>query len=129
MSANPPGEKFTGPFGTYWFDDDGILNSSSNSVRRTLEAARENIALIKRMTQNRPVCLLVHVKYSPKPDRATRDLVSKELPNLYKAMAMVSPSGVGKLIMTVLFALKPPPIPMKTFSNELAAKKWLQKFL
>jgi hypothetical protein len=31
--------------------------------------------------------------------------------------------------MNILFALKPPPIPMKSFTNDEAAKEWLKQFV
>jgi hypothetical protein len=44
-------------------------------------------------------------------------------------MAMVSKSGLGEIIMNIIFKLKPSTIPMKTFSNEAEAKKWLKQYL
>lgn len=43
-------------------------------------------------------------------------------------MAMVSKPGLAKLIMNILFKLKAPPIPMKSFSNDEEAKAWLQQY-
>ncbi len=34
-----------------------------------------------------------------------------------------------KFIMNVLFALQQPPIPIKSFTDDKAAKAWLQQFL
>lgn len=122
-------EIFESEIGTYWLDDDGILISKSKNTRRTLANMRENIAMIKRITGDKPACLIVHLTYSPKPDKPTLEYVRGEMPKVYKAMAMVSTSGVAKLIMFVLFKLKPPPIPMKTFSTEDDARKWIRRYL
>ena len=63
------------------------------------------------------------------PDKETRKFVAKELPNVYTAMAMVSKPGLAKFIMNILFRLKPPPIPMKSFSDDKKAKEWLKQYL
>ena len=73
--------------------------------------------------------LLIHLVNSPMPDKATRDFSAAQLPNVYTAMAMVSKPGLATLIMNLLFKLKPPPIPMKNFSNENEAKEWLKQFI
>jgi hypothetical protein len=43
-------------------------------------------------------------------------------------MAMVSKPGLAQFIMRILFQLKLPPIPMKSFTNDLEAKEWLKKY-
>lgn len=126
----PPANKetFESEIATYWFED-GILFSLSKSPQRTVENITANIALIKSKTNNQPVPLLIYLTNSPVPDKATRNLVNKELPNVYKAMAMVSKPGLSTLIMAVLFKLKPSPIPIKSFTDAELAKQWLQQFL
>jgi hypothetical protein len=122
-------EIFASEIGTYWFDPSGILISKSNRTRRNMANMRANIAMLKRISGGTPVCLIVHLTFSPKPDKETLEYVAQELPNVYKAMAMVTTSGLGKLIMSILFRFKPAPIPMKVFSNEADAKAWISRFL
>lgn len=113
---------------TYWFNNDGILVSLSKPVLRNVENIGENVTLIKKITGNQPVPLLIHLAPSPVPDKATRKLSAEKLPEIYSAMAMLSKPGLAQFIMKILFALKPPPIPMKHFSNENEALAWLQQF-
>lgn len=113
---------------TYWFQD-GYLVSVSKNTRRTVENIAANAALIKSKTNNQPVPLLIYLTSSPVPDKATRKFSTEQLPVIYKAMAMVSKPGLAKFIMNILFALKPPPIPMKSFADDMEAKKWLQQFV
>ena len=51
------------------------------------------------------------------------------VPVIYKAMAMVSEPGLASFIMTILFRLQTPPIPMKNFTNDKEAKEWLKQFI
>ncbi|MBK8557478.1 MAG: STAS/SEC14 domain-containing protein [Lewinellaceae bacterium] len=114
---------------TYWMDDAGFLVSLSKPVLRTVDNIGENVALVKRITGNKPVPLLIYLKPSPIPDRATQRFSTEQLPQIYSAMAMVSAPGLSKFIMNLLFALKTPPIPMKGFGNEADARAWLQQFV
>ncbi len=119
---------FEGEIATYWMDD-GILVSLSKSPMRTVANITENIALVKRITKDKRVPLLIYLSNSPVPDKETRKFSTEQLPNVYTAMAMISEPGLAKFIMNILFRLQPPPIPMKNFSNEQEAKEWLKQYL
>jgi hypothetical protein len=121
-------EIFASEIGKYWFDDQGILISESSNVKRDMRNMPANIAMLKRITGGKPVCLIVHLTNSPRPDKETLAYVREEMPKVYKAMAMVTKSGVAKVIMALLFKFKPPPIPMKTFSNEDEARQWILQY-
>jgi hypothetical protein len=126
----PPTDRpvWEGEIATYWFED-GILVSLSKSPKRTVKNISENVALVRGITGNKPVPLLIYLSNSPVPDRETRKFATDQLAVIYSAMAMVSKPGLSKFIMNILFSLKPPPIPMKSFANEKEAKEWLQQYL
>jgi hypothetical protein len=126
----PPAGKqiFEGEIANYYWDND-ILVSLSKSVMRTVKNISGNVELVKGITNNKPVPLLIYLTNSPVPDKATRQFSTEQLPVIYKAMAMVSKPGLAKFIMNILFMLKPPPIPMKSFTDDKAAKEWLQQYV
>jgi hypothetical protein len=125
----PPGSQiFEGPIAKYWFDD-GILVSLSNDVMRTVENITENVALIKKITNNKKVPLLIYLTNSPVPDKETREFSTQQLPLIYSAMAMVSKPALALFIMKLLFKIKPPAIPMRNFTDEKSAKEWLIQYL
>lgn len=121
-------EIFKGEIADYWFED-GILVSLSKSILRTVDNISGNVALIKKITDNKRVPLLIYLKNSPVPDKETRKFSTEQLPVIYSAMAMVSKPGLARFIMNILFQLKPPPIPMKSFTNDKEAKEWLKQFV
>jgi len=126
----PPTDRqiFEGEIATYWLED-GILISLSKSPGRTVANITGNIALVRSITNNKKIPLLIYLSKSPIPDKETRKFVTKQLPNVYTAMAMVSKPGLAKFIMNFLFSLKPPPIPMKSFTDDKEAKEWLKQYL
>ncbi len=118
-------ELIRGDIADYRLDDSGILYSYSKSVLRTVPLMEANAALVKQMTGGKPVPLLIFLKNSAMPDKATRQYSKAKIPELYAAMAMVSKPGLSSFIMKLLFAFQKPPIPMKSFTDELEAKAWL----
>ena len=121
-------ETFETEIATYWFED-GILISLSKSPKRTVENIKANVEFVKRITNNKPVPLLIYLSNSPVPDKETRKYSTQQLPVIYSAMAMVSKPGLAKFIMNILFALNKPPIPMKSFTDDKEAKNWLKQYL
>jgi hypothetical protein len=92
---------------------------------RTVPLIQKNREVVNSIAGNKPVPLLIFLKNSPMPDKATRDYSKSILPEIYSAMAMVSKPGLSTLIMKLLFAFQKPPIPMKSFTDEETAKAWL----
>jgi hypothetical protein len=84
-----------------------------------------NVALVKQITGGKPTPLLIFLKNSPMPDKATRKYSKEKIPEIYSAMAMVSKPGLSAFIMKLLFAFQKPPMPMKSFTDEASAKEWL----
>jgi len=119
---------FEGEIATYWFED-GILVSLSKTPQRTVANITGNVALVKQITGNKRVPLLIYLSDSPIPDKETRRFSTTQLPLIYSAMAMVSKPGLSRFIMNILFSLKPPPIPMKSFTDDQAAKEWLKQYI
>jgi hypothetical protein len=126
---NPPAHALESEIAISWLGDDGILYSVSKPPTRTIENVKGNIEVVKKITGGKKACILVFLCPSGKPTKATREYVAKVLPGVYKAMAMVSSSGLGRIIMNFIFRFNQPSIPMKTFSNEAEAKEWLKNYL
>lgn len=120
---------FEGEIATYWIDDDGILVSLSKNPRRTVANITANVALVKRITNNKKVPLLIYLSNSPIPDKETQKFSTEQLPNVYAAMAMISEPGLASFIMNLLFKFRPAPIPMKNFTDDKEAKEWLKQYL
>ncbi len=118
---------FEGEIADYWIED-GILVSLSKNPRRTVENISGNVALVKQITGNKRMPLLIYLSNSPVPDKETRVFSTTQLPLIYSAMAMVSKPGLSRFIMNILFNLKPPPIPMKSFTDDKAAMEWLKQY-
>lgn len=103
------------------------LNLPALLTEGLIELIRNNVELVKKITGNKKVPLLIYLTPSPVPDKATRSFSSEMVPEIYSAMAMIAPSALSRFIMTAVFAFQKPPIPMKSFSDVSAAKNWLKQ--
>jgi hypothetical protein len=128
MKAIEDTELIKGTIADYRYSE-GILYSYSKNPVRTVKNITENIALVKQITNGKKVPLLIYLSNSPVPDKATREFSTTQLAHVYTAMAMVSKPGLSKLIMNILFRLKPPPIPMRSFTDDKEAKEWLMQYI
>ncbi|HEV2235334.1 MAG TPA: hypothetical protein VGR57_01625 [Ktedonobacterales bacterium] len=91
---------YEGEIATYWFEDDGILVSLSKSTVRTVEVIKNNVALVKRITNNTPAPLLIYLARSPVPDRGqvARDHIHHRQAPRRSAIDGGPSSGAGDLL-------------------------------
>jgi len=129
MRSESDNQLIEGEIADYLLTDDGILISYSKSILRTVENIASNVVLVKKITNNKKVPLLIYLKNSPVPDKETRKFSTEQLPQIYTAMAMVSKPGLAQLIMKILFKFQTPPIPIKSFTDDQKARAWLTEFL
>ena len=123
-----PKQLIQGEIADYFLDSSGILISYSKNVERTVDSIARNVELVKKITNNKPVPLLIYLVSSPIPDKETQRFSTEKLPEIYSAMAMVSKPGLSAFIMKLLFRFQKPPIPMKSFTDDAKALKWLENF-
>lgn len=122
-------DRISGEIADYELKESGILVSYSMPIKRTVPLISANVELVKKITGGRPVPLLIYLCDSPVPDKETRKFSTEKLPEIYSAMAMVSKPGLSAFIMKILFKFQKPPIPMKSFTDDQEAEKWLNQFI
>ena len=115
---------------TMWFDENGIVCSVAKKVpQQTLEEAKESMKEFLAITGGKKVCMLSDSSNSPPVNKEMRDYAAKVIPEVAKAIAIMSTSSVGKMAANLFFSLKKQPYPVKFFDNELEAKEWLKQYL
>jgi hypothetical protein len=113
---------------TYWIEENILISLSKNTLR-TVGNISSNAILVKQISGEKRMPLLIYLSKAPVPDRQTRKFSAQQLPLNYSAMAMVSNPGLSRIIMKLVFSLKPPPIPVKSFTDEQKARDWLKQFV
>lgn len=120
---------FEGSLSTFWFDEEGILYSRTKNVPRTIPLIEENHDLIRELTGNSRVCIISETTDLPPLPKEVREYLSRTAPDMYKAMAILSNSGSGKLTSDLYLNLQNHLIPTKMFVSEEEAKDWIRQYL
>ncbi|WP_020601890.1 STAS/SEC14 domain-containing protein [Spirosoma spitsbergense] len=118
------------PTSTIWFDENGILCSIAKKVpQQTVEEAKKTMEEFRKITGEKKVCLLSDSTDSPPANKEMRDYAAEVIPEIAKAVAIISRSAVGKMAANLFFSIKKQPYPVKMFMDETEAKDWLKHYL
>ncbi|MES2513152.1 MAG: hypothetical protein V4580_03375 [Bacteroidota bacterium] len=130
MTPSKDAKVYEMPTSTMWFDENGILCSVAKKVpQQTLEAAKENMVEFLKITGGKKVCLLSDNTNSPPVNKEMRDYAAEVIPDVAKAVGVISNSAVGRMAANLFFTLKKQPYPVKFFEDEHQAKQWLKQYL
>lgn len=127
----PPNTKvYEFPASTIWFDENGILCSIAKKVPpETVEEVKKTVAELAKITDGKKVCLLSDNTDSPPANKEMRDYLAEIIPEIVKAVAIISRSAVGKMAANLFFSIKKQPFPIKMFTDETEAREWLKHYL
>ncbi|MEO5603056.1 MAG: STAS/SEC14 domain-containing protein [Cyclobacteriaceae bacterium] len=118
------------PTSTIWFDENGILCSIAKKVpQQTIEEAKTMMEEFRKITGGKKICILSDSTDSPPVNKEMRDYFAEAIPEIAKAIAIISRSAVGKMVANLFFSIKKQPYPVKMFSDETEAKEWLKQYL
>jgi hypothetical protein len=117
------------PVTTFWIDKEGILFSQPLDVERTEENVKHSLAILKQRLGDKKVCMISDTTYTPPYTVDARVLLAEEMPKMFKAVAVLSCSPLGKMIGSLLFLSKRSSYPVKMFDNAEEAKAWLKQYL
>lgn len=118
-----------GEWATYWFDVDGILYALSKGLQKSVQRIFNNYEVAKQVAQNKKVCMLVYINTFPFFNRGAQKMISHDIAERYKAIAIVAKSAMRKKLLNLFLKIKPPAIPIKSFTNVNEARQWLKKFV
>ncbi len=118
------------PTSTMWFDQNGILCSVAKKIPpQSVEEAKKTMVEFRRITGGKKICLLSDSTDSPPLNKEMRDYFAEAVPEIAKAIAIISRSAVGNMAANLFFSIKKQPYPVKMFNDETAAKEWLKQYL
>lgn len=118
------------PTSTMWFDENRILCSiAKKAPAQTIEEAKETIKDFKKITGGKKVCMLSDSTHTAPVNKEMRDYAAEVLPEIVKAIAIISHSALGRMTANLFFSIKKQSYPVKMFDNEAEAKEWLKQYL
>ncbi|MES2591305.1 MAG: hypothetical protein V4608_05435 [Bacteroidota bacterium] len=118
------------PASIIWFDSDGILYSIAKKIpAQTIDEAKASMADFLKITGGKKVCMISDSSDSPAVNKEMRDFAAEVIPQIVKAIAIISRSSAGRMAANLFFSLKKQPYPVKFFENEVDAKQWIIQYL
>lgn len=115
---------------TVWFDEHGILCTVAKKVPlQNKEEAIKAFDEFKEYIDGKKVCMLSDSSDAPPANKEVRDYAAELMPEIAKAVAVISRSAVGRMAANLFFSIKKQPYPVKMFNDEAEAKEWLKQYL
>ncbi|MFL5753825.1 MAG: STAS/SEC14 domain-containing protein [Bacteroidia bacterium] len=115
-----------------WFDKEGILYSSPKPgipPEMNMEEILKEMEKFREIIGHKKVCMVTESSPNSRPpSKSERDFIAEQINSVTKAMAIITNSPVSRMVANLFFGLKPPPYPVKMFSNEKDAVEWIRQF-
>jgi hypothetical protein len=118
------------PTSTMWFDECGILCSiSKNYTPVSVEENQHWYDAWYKLANGKKLCIMVDISEASQIHPASVEFISRNLPDLVKAQAMISDSIKTRFVSNLVLGFKPPKFPMRMFTREADARQWLIKYI
>jgi hypothetical protein len=115
-----------------WFEGEVLYSrpTEGDFVMQTREEMAADVERMKIFIGNKKVCMIAesHPK-SESPRKEDRDYIAQQLEEIIKAIAIITPNAVSRMVANLFFLFKPPSFPTKMFVNVSDAKIWLETCL
>jgi hypothetical protein len=118
------------PASITWMDEEGYICSVSRKAPpQSMEDSIRSMEGFVKKYGNKKYCFLLDIIHAAPSDREAREYAEKKLPNIARAIAIISNSVFGKMLGNLFLGLNPPAYPAKIFDNETEARSWLRQYL
>lgn len=123
-------ELFETPVSTLWFDENGILCNVTKKTTWSNERYDEVLKVYERLTKNgEKLCILSDISNTKDLDSGIREYIQAKAPQYIKASAVMSESALKASLTNILMKLNMNSFPVRMFTSEVSAKKWLKGYL
>lgn len=115
-----------------WINEEGILFSvpkPGKPPEMTEEQIEKEMKAFIEIIGPGKICMVSEANpQSRPPTKEERDRAAELINPIAQAMAIITNSPVSRMIANLFFGLKPPPYPVKMFSNEKDAVEWIRQY-
>src|SRR5688500_5570923 len=103
----------------YWFDEEGILCAvSKNAPGVPLEERKRTMEEFKKKLDGKKICMIMDITDSAPADKESRVYNANEFPKIFKAIAFICRSPLGKMLAHLYMGFSPSKVPTRIFSKE-----------
>jgi hypothetical protein len=128
MKAPEKAEVFETATSRYWFEGEVLYAVSKKAPPlESQEQEKQTKEFLERLKGKR-VCAVLDISNSAPTTKEGRDKNKTLLPKMFKAIAFISHTALGKMVINLYLGLQPMPFPTKVFNNENEAKVWILQY-
>jgi hypothetical protein len=114
----------------YWFDEDGILCMEGKTTDpTTLEQAKQRIETFENLHEGKRFCFLIDYEKITPSSKEVMEYFGSELYRVAKGVAVLTSSPLKKMLVSLVLQFLNKDYPIKIFTDEQDAKKWLKEYL
>lgn len=122
-------EVFEGAGMLYWIRDGIIFLNAGNEFSSDIRVAQAEIETLRSRMNYKKLPAVLDISGRVKnSSREIRENTQKELPELFSAIAFVSSTALGRMMINIFQGIKPLPYPTKVFRSAAEATRWAARF-
>jgi hypothetical protein len=111
----------------YWFEGDLLHVISKKGPEPDLETQKKQLEDFKRKLNGKKICAIMDVSEASASSKESRERNTKELPNLFKAIAFIIKNPMTRMLANLYLRALPLGFPVKMCPNEKEAREWLKE--
>ncbi len=113
----------------YWFENDILYVVQKKGPALSMETRVKRTEDFKKKLAGKKICSIMDITNTSPSSREARDYNTKELPTIFKAIAFISNSPMGRMLAHLYLGFKPMQFPVKMFANRQDAEEWIKQYL
>jgi hypothetical protein len=117
-------------YSTMWFDEEGIFHSVTKKERVVdIDVLKSTFEYISKNKKSEKICWIGDVSNASPVEKEARAYAAQETPKFIKALAVITNSSMSKMMADLFLLVYKPSFPIKLFTDQEEATKWIKGFL
>jgi len=114
---------------TYWYDEGILCAITQKAPAQPFEEHKKRMDEFKNSLKGEKICAIIDITNSSVTSAENREYNHQVLPGIFKAIAFITSTALGRMLVNLYLGMQPSAFPTKVFSNEKDAKEWIRQYL
>lgn len=111
----------------FWYEDGILCAITQKAPSQPFEEHKKRMEEFRKSLDGKKICAIIDITNSSVTSSENREYNHDMLPQIFKAIAFVTSTALGKMLVNLYLGMQPSPFPTKVFSNEKDAKEWIKQ--
>ena len=122
-------ERFETPYVTFWMEQDFLCCRYADDLHLSLDVATFVVESRIFFAKGLSYPLLIDMRGIKSTTRAARQHMATIGATLVKGAALITGSAINRTLGNIFLKIDKPEVPLKLFTNEVAARNWLIQYV